>query len=172
MRSLEIRTERIFNNLIKQNQKLAADFVLKQSKIVSSAQSSTSSVKIPEFSALSSASSVQRPEFSVHSLTSRVQSPTSRVQRPASRVQLPESSVQSPASRVQSPESRVQRPESRVQLPESSVQSPESSVQSPASNSCVQSPGIPVCLLYMTKHTTSSFTRKRNNFSVMFPKQS
>ena len=58
MRSLEIRTERIFNNLIKQNQKLAADFVLKQSKIVPSAQSPTFSVKSPE-------SSAQRPESSV-----------------------------------------------------------------------------------------------------------
>ena len=80
MRSLEIRTERIFNNLIKQNQKLAADFVLKQSKIVSSAQSPTSSVKSPEYSALSPASSVQSsvsivqlPEFSVQGSESRVQ---------------------------------------------------------------------------------------------------
>ena len=30
MKFLEIRTDRIFNNLIEQNQKLAADFVLKQ----------------------------------------------------------------------------------------------------------------------------------------------
>ena len=75
---------------------------------------------------------------SVLSVASSVQSPTSRVQRP-------ESSVQSPASRVQIPASRVQRPESSVQRPESSVQRPESSVQSPASNSCLQSPGIPVC---------------------------
>ena len=108
MRSLEIRTERIFNNLIKQNQKLAADFVLKQSKIVSSAQSPTFSVKSPESSAQSPASSVQSP-------TSRVQCPASSVQSPASRVQRPESSVQSPASRVQRPKSSVQllRPESR-----------------------------------------------------------
>ena len=42
MRSLEIPTQRIFNNLIKQNQKLAFDFVLKQSTIVSSAQSQAS----------------------------------------------------------------------------------------------------------------------------------
>ena len=54
------------------------------------------------------------------------------VQSPASRVQRPGSSIQGPASSVQSPASRVQRPESR------------SSVQSPASNSCAQSPGIPV----------------------------
>ena len=63
MRSLEIRTERIFNNLIKQNQKPAADFALKQSKIVSSAQSPTSSVQSP-------ASRVQRPESSVQHLRS------------------------------------------------------------------------------------------------------
>ena len=112
MRSLEIRTERVFNNLIKQNQKLAAIFVLKQSKIVSSAQSPMSSVKSSEPSALSPASSVQSsvsivqlPEFSV-----QVQSPASNVQIPASRFQRPESSVQSPASRDQRPTlaSRVQ----------------------------------------------------------------
>ena len=87
MRSLEIRTDRFFNNLIEQNQKLAADFVLKQSKIVSTA----------------------------HSPTSTVKSPASRVQSPASRAQRPESSVQSPAFRVQRPVSNVQllRPESR-----------------------------------------------------------
>ena len=108
MRSLEIRTDRIFNNLIKQNQKLLADFVLKQSKIVPLAQSSTSSDKSQESSAQSSASRVQ-------SLVSRVQSPESSVQRPASRVQHPESSVQSPASRAQRPESSVQllHPESK-----------------------------------------------------------
>ena len=98
MRSLEIRTERIFNNLIKQNQKLAADFVRKQSKIVLSAQSPTSSVKSPEFSVHSPTSRVQRPGF-------RVQRPEFNFQSPASRVQRPESSVQSPASKscVQSP---------------------------------------------------------------------
>ena len=95
MRSLVIRTERIFNNLIKQDQKLAANFVLKQSKIVSSAQSPTSSVKSPEsitlspaFSVQSSVSIVQLPEFSVQGSESNVQSPTSRVQRPESSVQL------------------------------------------------------------------------------------
>ena len=86
MRSLEIRTQRIFNNLIKQNQKLAADFVLKQSKIVSSAQSPTSSVKSPE-------SSAQNPAFSVQNLVSRVQRREFSVQRPASRVQRLESNV-------------------------------------------------------------------------------
>ena len=35
---------------------------------------------------------------------------------------------------------------SRVQLPGFRVQRPECSVQSPASNSCTQSPGIPVFL--------------------------
>ena len=81
MRSLVIRTERIFNNLIKQDQKLAANFVLKQSKIVSSALSPASSVQ-------SSVSIVQLPEFSVQGSESNVQSPTSRVQRPESSVQL------------------------------------------------------------------------------------
>ena len=82
MTSLEIRTDRFFNNLIEQNQKLAADFVLKQSKIVSSAHSPTSTVKSPESSVQSPASRVQRPESSVQSLASRVQRPTlaSRVQ--------------------------------------------------------------------------------------------
>ena len=81
MRSLEIRTERIFNNLIKQNQKLAADFVLKQSKIVSSSLSPASSVQ-------SSVSIVQLPEFSVQGSESNVQSSASRVQSPGSSVQL------------------------------------------------------------------------------------
>ena len=93
MRSLKICTQRIFNNLIKQNEKLASDFVLKQSTIVSSVQSV------------------------------------------ALKVQRRESSVQHPESNVQSPALRVQRPGSRV--------------QSPASNACVQSPGIQVCLYYL-----------------------
>ena len=38
MRSLEIRTQRIFNNLIQQNQKLGSDSVLQQSSTMSSAQ--------------------------------------------------------------------------------------------------------------------------------------
>ena len=71
------------------------------------------------------------------------------VQRPESRVQHLESSVQSPASSVQRPASRVQRPESSVQSPASRVQRPESSVQL-----FVQSPGIPVCLFYITLQTT------------------
>ena len=46
--------------------------------------------------------------------------------------------------------SRIQKQSSfqRLQRPESRFQRPGSSVQSPASNSCVQSPGIPVCLIY------------------------
>ena len=124
MRSLEIRTKRILNNLIKQNQKLSSDFVLKDSTIVSSAQRLKCSIQRP-------ASNVQRWE--------------SRVQRPASRVQSPESRVQSSVSRAQRPESSVQRPASRVQSPASRAQHPESSAQSPPSNSCVQSPGIQVC---------------------------
>ena len=94
MRFLESRTQRIFNNLIKQNQKMGSDSVLKQSTTVPS---------------------VQRPESSFQYPVSRVQSPASRVQRPASRVQGPASRVQRPGSSVQSPESRVQRPESNVQ---------------------------------------------------------
>ena len=100
IRYFEIRTERIFNNLIKQNQKLATDF-LKQSKIVSSAKSPTSSFKSPESSAQSPASRVQRPKSSVQGPASRVQRPESNVQSPASRLQRPDSSVQTPGSRLQ-----------------------------------------------------------------------
>ena len=103
---LEVRIQSIFNNLIKQNQKLGSNSILQQSTTVSR---------------------VQSPEFSVQS--------------PASRVQRPESSVQSPASRVRRPESGVQSPAFRVQRPGSSI-------HSPASSSCVQSPGVPVCLFF------------------------
>ena len=108
MRSLEIRTQRIFNNLIKQNQKLASDFVLKQLTIVSGAQSPASKMQRPT-------SSAQRPPSNVQRRESSVQRPESRVKSPASRVQRRESRVQSPASRVQRPESSVQHmhPESR-----------------------------------------------------------
>ena len=68
-RSLGIRTQRIFNNLIKQNQKLASDFVLKPLTIGSSAQSPEPNVQIV-------GSNVQR-------LTSSVESPGSSVQSPA-----------------------------------------------------------------------------------------
>ena len=60
MRSLEIRTQIIFNNLIKQNQKLGSDSVLQQSTTVSS---------------------VQCPEPGVQNVASRDQSSASRVQR-------------------------------------------------------------------------------------------
>ena len=93
MRSLEIRTQRILNNLIKQNQKLASYFVLKQPTIVSSAQSPTSNV------------------YYLNGIwTCSVQCPASRVQSPEPRVQRRESSVESPASRVQRLGSRVQHP--------------------------------------------------------------
>ena len=82
MRFLEIRTQRIFSNIIKQNQKLGSDSLLKQTMTLSS---------------------------------------------------------------LQSPVTKVQRPGSRVHGAEFRSQDPESSVQSPASNTCVQSPGIPVC---------------------------
>ena len=95
--------------------------------------------------------------FSVQGLASRVQSPASRVQRSGS-------SVLSPASRVQSPAPRVQRPESSVQSPASRVQHSESSVQSPVSNSCVQSPGIPVCPIYLK----ALFTREIDNANFYF----
>ena len=116
---------------------------------------------------------IVRPRF--QSLKPSVQSPVFSVQRS-------ESSVQSPASRVQRPESCVQRPASRVQRPESSVQSPESSVQSPASSSCVQSPGIPVCLIscdisqfwragkhWWFEHSINSFKQKVHiNICIFF----
>ena len=54
LRSLEIRAKRIFNNSIKQNQKLGSDSVLNQSTTVFSIQSPASSVQSP-------ASRVQRP---------------------------------------------------------------------------------------------------------------
>ena len=128
MRSLEICTQKIFNNLIKQNQKVGSDSVLKQS-------TTESSVQCP-------ASSVQRP-------VSR-ESPASKVQSPASKIQRPESSVQSPAPRVQCPESSVQRPES-------SVQSSVSSFQSLTSNYCVQNPGILLCRIIISKSIKFEF---------------
>ena len=68
MRSLEIPTQRIFNNLIKQNQKLILFWTSPQ-------QCPVSSVYIP-------ASRAQCPEFRVQSPVSRVQSPASTMQRP------------------------------------------------------------------------------------------
>ena len=85
-------------------------------------------------------------------------------------VQCSASRVQSPASNVQSPASSVQSAASRVQRPESSVQRPESSVQSPVFNSCVQSPGIPVCLTVLLFDRISQFTYSIDflMFSVCF----
>ena len=94
MRSLEIRTQRIFNNLIKQSQKLGSDSVLKETITMSSVQSPASKVYRP-------GSRVQGPESSV-------QTPSSSVQNPASRVQLSESSVHSPTSTVQRRKSSFQ----------------------------------------------------------------
>ena len=85
-------------------------------------------------------------------------------------VQCSASRVQSPASSVQSPASSVQRPESSVQRPASRFQRPESSVQSPVFNSCVQSPGIPVCLTVLLFDRISQFTYSIDflMFSVCF----
>ena len=56
--------------------------------------------------------------------------------------------MQSSASRIQRPESSIRSPASKVQFSEPSLfQHPGSSVQSTASNSCVEGPGIPVCLI-------------------------
>ena len=101
MRSLEIRNQRIFNNLIKQNQKLDSDSALKQLTTVSSVKSSASKVQHP-------VSRLQRPESSI-------QSPATRVQNSKSTVQRPGSIVMSPVSRVQCPETSVQnlRPQSK-----------------------------------------------------------
>ena len=85
-------------------------------------------------------------------------------------VQCSASRVQGPASSVQSPASSVQRPECSVQSPASRVQRPESSVQSPVFNSCVQSPGIPVCLTDLLFDRISQFTYSIDflMFSVCF----
>ena len=77
--SLEICIERIFNNLIKQNQKLVLILFYNSQK------------QCPR-------SRVQSPASSVQRLESRVQSPASRVHRLDSRVQHPQSSFQSPVS--------------------------------------------------------------------------
>ena len=69
MRSLEIRTQRIFNNLIKQNQKLG--FSLKQSA------RPPSSVQRPESIVQGSESIVLSSDSSVQCLESSVQSPAS-----------------------------------------------------------------------------------------------
>ena len=61
MRSLEVRSQGVFNNLIEQNQKLDSDSVLKQ---------------------LTTAASVQSPDPSVQSVASGVHSLVSRAQLP------------------------------------------------------------------------------------------
>ena len=101
--SLEIRIERIFNNLIKQDKKLGSDLFCNSQQ-----HCPWATVQSPE-------SRVQRLESSAQSPEPSVQSPASRVQSPASRAQNPESSIQSPPPRVQRPESSVQllRQESR-----------------------------------------------------------
>ena len=70
LRSLEICTQIIFYNLIKQNQKLGSDSALQQSMTMPS-------IKCPELSVQSPASRVQRPESNVQSPASNtwVQSP-------------------------------------------------------------------------------------------------
>ena len=68
MRSLEICTQKMFNNLIKQNQKLTSGFVLKQSMMVSSAQTPASKVYRQESRVQGTGSSVQSPESSVQHL--------------------------------------------------------------------------------------------------------
>ena len=81
MRSSEIRTQRILNNLTKQKHKLGSDSILNSAQCPEpSVQSVASSIQSPT-------SRVQRSEFSVQSSTSRVQSTASRLQIPASRVQ-------------------------------------------------------------------------------------
>ena len=107
MSSLEIRTQRIFNNLIKQNQKLDYDSALKHSMTVSSVQSPASKVKHP-------VSRVQHLESSVQCPASSFQSPATRVQSPGSRVQHPVFRIQGPGSRIQMPASRVQRSRSNT----------------------------------------------------------
>ena len=119
MRSLEIRTERIFNNLIKQNQKLAVHFVLNSQR-----QCPVHRAQRPASRFQSPAPLARHPGSRVQCSQSNFQSSVSRVQSPASRIQRPESRVQSPASRIQCSESSVQSPVSKVQRPESSVQSP------------------------------------------------
>ena len=89
MRSLRIFIQRIFSNIIKQNQNVDSGFVLKQSTTVSSVQNP--------------ASKVQHPPSKVQRSKSRVQRPASGVEDPASRVKCPGSGIQSPAYRAQCP---------------------------------------------------------------------
>ena len=66
--SFEIPTQRNFNNLIKQNQKLDSDSVLNQSILVFRVQSPECSVRRPEASFQRAASRLQCPESSVQHL--------------------------------------------------------------------------------------------------------
>ena len=84
MRSLEILTQIIFNNLIKQNQ-----FWFYYERV-------NNRVQYPEPGVQSAAFSIQSPAFRVQR-SGRM----SRAQRRASCVQIPGSSVQYPTSRVQ-----------------------------------------------------------------------
>ena len=79
MRSLEICTQRIFNNLIKWNQRLDSSSILKwSSETVPSVLKQWKTVFW---------NSVQCPEPSVQKVASRVQSSVTRVQRPELSVQ-------------------------------------------------------------------------------------
>ena len=64
-------------------------------------------------------------------------------------------------SSFQCSERSVQPPASTIKSPASRVQHPESSFQSPASNTCIESPGILVCL------NKSDFTGPNNIKSVL-----
>ena len=161
MRALEIRIQRIFNNLIKQNKKLGSNTVLKQSTIVSSVQSPAAKVQHP-------ASRVQHPESSVRPKSS-VRSTAPRVRSPASRVQSPRSSLQGIASRVQHPAPSVPSSESNVQSPASRVQCPEFSVQHLRLGST--NSGMPSFYKCICKQSCSNYfgkgtARKRKPFDV------
>ena len=117
---LEIRIQRIFNNLIKQNQQLVFWFC--STTVNDSLQDPESRVQRLESRVQLPESSILRPESSIQRPASRVQRPESSVQSSSSRVQRPDSSVKNPASRVQRSEVRVLRPESSVHRPEPSVQ--------------------------------------------------
>ena len=95
---LEIRTQRIFNNSTKLNQKLGSNSVLNQPIAVSSVLSSASKVHVQR-----TESRVQGSESSNQGLVPRVQRSGSSIQRQASIVQCPASRGQCLAlvSRVQ-----------------------------------------------------------------------
>ena len=66
--------------------------------------------------------------------------------------------------------SRDQRSVSSVQSHALRVQSPKSSVQSPESNSCVQSPGISVCHVFLVKILYLLFLEKKICYICKTPK--